>query len=86
MKTFISQNAKKQKKTEPKRAIIGPGQAKKGPTTAQKANEDILGLDLLGTGSGNNPASQSTLTFDQLMGGKSSNSQKSSSHNYNDLI
>lgn len=57
MKTFINENAKKQKKTEPKRAIIGPGQAKK--PTGPKSNDDILGLDLLGTGTSQQGSSTS---------------------------
>lgn len=80
MKTFISENAKKQKKTETKRAIIGPGQAKK--PTGPKSNDDILGLDLLGTGSqhqGGSTSEQklpqvSSITFDQLLGNAPSSS------------
>ena len=72
MKTFISENAKKQKKTETKRAIIGPGQNKKGP--GQKANDEMFGLDLLGGGSNQQSYSsgqnnQNVITFDQLLGG-----------------
>ncbi len=92
MKTFISENAKKQKKTEPKRAIIGPGQAKKGP--APKSNDDILGLDLFGTGTPTQQSTNSTsetklpqtaITFDQLLGNPPS-THKSPSPMYNDLI
>ena len=90
MRAFINENAKKQKKTEQKRAIIGPGQAKKGPTP--KSNDDILGLDLFGTSNqhGANISSQQKishagLTFDQLMG-NSVSTKKSTNLMYNDLI
>ncbi len=90
MKTFITENAKKQKKTEPKRAIIGPGQTKKGPVP--KSNDDILGLDLFGTGTQQptNSTSETKLpdaaiSFDQLIGNPSS-TQKNTSPMYNDLI
>lgn len=54
MKTFISENAKKQKKNEPKKTIIGPGMTKKGPVQQKNEADDILGLDLLGTSTSNN--------------------------------
>lgn len=87
MKTFISENGKKQKKTETKRAIIGPGQGKK---STPKSNDDILGLDLLGTGntiqqqphtnssSSQQKLPQTLITFDQLLG---NNSKSNSSQN-----
>lgn len=65
--------------------IIGPGQAKKGPTQVQHSNDDILGLDLLGAGSSINKPSQTILTFDQLLGSSNSTQNKQISA-YNDLI
>ena len=57
------ENSKKQKKNEIKRAIIGPGQQKKGPSSNLN-NDDILGLDLLG----NNGKSSENQKFNLLDG------------------
>lgn len=84
MKTFINENVKKQKKVDAKRVIIGPGQAKKAPV--QKFNDDILGLDLLGTNNTQNQQ-QNIMTFDQLLGNSNTTAPKNSiPKEYNDLI
>lgn len=59
---------------------------KKAPVP--KSNDEILSLDLLGTGNTKNQqAEQNFMTFDQLLGSSNTTTQKkSSSGEYNDLI
>lgn len=65
MNAFINESTKKQKKTNTKRVIIGPGQIKK--KTEQKLEDEIPNIDLLGTSDKKTEeAEQNLIAFDKL--------------------
>jgi hypothetical protein len=82
---FIQSNANKGKKTDNKKVIIGPGQAKQKAAVEKtsEANNDFLSLDILGSGSMAVPTAKpheevnllngsvqgNQLSYDEMLGG-----------------